>query len=331
MRFHNSNQRAGTEEAAQLSSTRGKARHHESDHRGDLATFLHAVGRSTLRQGLTVPLAAQNATLADIPKGIAVPVTILFGDGASVEAIVRRINNRIGHLQIRYEGRRQEVLREYLQRAFSEDAAGSLLEVREIRRWVFRFTPVPALSNRRPTLGLVGPLIAGIRHDDAIPTTAISEVCRVLATVQYEPGSGQSEYNVRIAHAFVSHGWRKESRIVDAMGLRVDFQKKDVWIEVEFGNARAYYQDYVKLLLARQYQNAALGMLLSPTQALASMLCELGAQRAIARRGNSQRTPSYSGMMTHEKALREFPYMEFIFHNPLVIAGLHFSTSPHRW
>ncbi len=324
MRPRTSDHRKKGRDALQLPEDRSELLPGNAAHHRELVTFLHVVGRSTLRQGLTVPLTSQSEVLSQIPRGSAVPISILFGDRAAVGAVIRRINNRVGHLQIRYEGKKQEPLRAYLQRAFSEDAASSLLEVTEIRPWVFRFAPVPALSHRRPVLGLRQPLFAGVAQDDALPRAAIAEVSEVLATVEYEPRFGQSEYNQRIAQAFISSGWRKEFKIIDAMGLRVDFEKKGIWIEVEFGNARAYYQDYIKLLLARRYRDAGLGMLLSPTQALANMLCELGAQRAAAKRGCSGKLPSYSGMMTHEKALREFPYIEFIFSNPLVVAGLHF-------
>jgi hypothetical protein len=41
-------------------------------------------------------------------------------------------------------------------------------------------------------------------------------------------------------------GWQREQRVVDELGLKCDFEKNGIWVEVEFGNARSYYQDYVK-------------------------------------------------------------------------------------
>src|SRR4051812_20313331 len=72
--------------------------------------FLHAVGPSTIRQGMAVPVIAQIAWLANIQKGQAIPITILFGEGASVTATLRRINNARGHLQFRYESKKQAAL-----------------------------------------------------------------------------------------------------------------------------------------------------------------------------------------------------------------------------
>lgn len=285
--------------------------------------FLHEVGKSTLSQGITVPVSAQNAAMHSIEKGRTSPVTIVFGESGIVQASLRRINNVVGHLQFRYEAVAQKPLREFLQATFGRNAERSLLEVREVQPWVFRFTPVAALLDRRPVLALHAPLIAGA-DDRAVPLAALTQVGRVLSVVEYTPGHGQAEYNTRISAAFSDHGWRREVRVIEQLGLRVDFEKDDIWIEVEFGNARTYYQDYIKLSLARRFHQAKCGMLLSPTQPMASALCEVGAARAALRRSASGPRPSYSGMMTHEKALREFPYLQPLFANPLVIAGLHF-------
>ena len=297
-----------------------------SDQRQDPAGFLHGVGKSTLAQGLTVPAAAQTQAMLAIPKGQARSVTIIFGDGESVEADLRRINSSRGPLQFRYESRRQGRLRAYLKSEYGQDPERSLLEVREVKPWVFRFMPVAVRSDRRPTLNLQSPVVSGVSAHDETPQAAISEVSSALHQVEYVPGCGQAEYNKLISAAFTANGWRREVRVLAELALRVDFEKMGIWVEVEFGNARTYYQDYVKLHLAHQFQNARCSMLLSPTQALACMLCELGAKRALAKRGAGARIPSYSGMMTHEKAVREFRFLRSIFVNPIVVAGLQFAS-----
>jgi len=76
--------------------------------------FLHPVGKSTLRQGITVPVSAQTVWTDRIEKGQSLPVSILYGEQNQVDASLRRINNSLGHLQFRYESRRQEGLRRYL-------------------------------------------------------------------------------------------------------------------------------------------------------------------------------------------------------------------------
>ena len=132
------------------------------------------------------------------------------------------------------------------------------------------------------------------------------------------------DYNRLIHERLLDTGWRKEARILDEIGLRCDFEKSGIWLEVEFGNARAYYQDYVKFLLAHRYtEKTRFGVLLCPTAAFAQLLCELGQKRAAAKkRSQSSRRPSYSGMMSYEKAMRELPFLEFMLTGSIVIAGL---------
>ena len=119
----------------------------------------------------------------------------------------------------------------------------------------------------------------------------------------------------------LDRGWQREQRVVKELGLKCDFEKNGIWVEVEFGNARSYYQDYVKFMLARKYRAARLGLLLCPTTSFAALLCELGQKRA---RENSvaEKSPVYSGMMSYEKAARELPFLGFMFEMPIVVAGV---------
>jgi Restriction endonuclease BglII len=109
--------------------------------------------------------------------------------------------------------------------------------------------------------------------------------------------------------------------VVKELGLKCDFEKNGIWVEVEFGNARSYYQDYVKFMLARKYRAARLGLLLCPTTSFAALLCELGQKRA-RENSVSERPPVYSGMMSYEKAARELPFLGFMFEMPIVVAGV---------
>ncbi len=92
-------------------------------------------------------------------------------------------------------------------------------------------------------------------------------------------------------------------------------------MEVEFGNAHSYYQDYVKFMLVRKYRDAQLGLLLCPTAVFAALLCELGQKRA-RENSVSKCLPVYSGMMSYEKAARELPFLGFMFEMPIVVAGV---------
>lgn len=122
-------------------------------------SFLHAVGPSTVRQGLTVPVMAQISWLTDIRKGDSVPVTIEFGHGTSVPATLRRINNAVGHLQFRYESRTQAPLRDYLGQLFGmqADCDNAVLRITEIRPRTFLFEPVATGPQKTAHLSICQP------------------------------------------------------------------------------------------------------------------------------------------------------------------------------
>jgi hypothetical protein len=281
--------------------------------------FLHPVGISTLKYGVTVPIEAQTERMCAIEKGGKVSVSIFFGAAEPVIAEIRRLNNKPGHLQFRYEYKAQERLRQYLSRVVGNPAEGNLLEVVEVAPLIFQFTPIPRAAT--PRLQVTDMLLHRLEQKDVGCYGEIGQISQFLSSVEYDSKSSQSDYNRQIYEGLTGEGWSCERKVVDELGLKCDFEKNGIWVEVEFGNARSYYQDYVKFLLARKYRDARLGLLLCPTTAFASLLCELGRQRArenVVR----ERPAVYSGMMSYEKAARELPYLGFMFEMPIVVAGV---------
>lgn len=98
--------------------------------------------------------------------------------------------------------------------------------------------------------------------------------------------------------------------------------KDEVIVEVEFGNARTYYQDYVKFMLAHHRGTAEVGVLIVPTDVFARELCKVGRRRAHAKGRYS-----YSGMIHIEKVRRELQYLDFMISCPIVIAGIGMYSS----
>lgn len=172
----------------------------------------------------------------------------------------------------------------------------------------------PSLSN---------PYFHNCNHGDVRNCLEYKELEQCLRVIPYDEEHNQSHYNKQIASTLSRMGWKCETRILDQIGLRCDYEKNGVWVEVEFGNARVYYQDYVKFLLALRHRAAKFGVLLCPTNAFAQLLCDLGQRRALMKRSDeSKRRPSYSGMMSYEKAMRELPFLEFMLTGSIVIAGI---------
>jgi len=289
----------------------------------DKMKFLHPVGASTFRYGVTIPVEAQAGRMRTIEKGGKVPVTIFFDNEEPVIAELRRLNNKQGHLQFRYENKSQERLRQYLERIFGSPAGGNLLEVEEVSPFTFLFKPL--LKNSAPYLQISDMLLHRLEQKDVGRFAEIGQIKDSLATVNYDAGFSQSDYNSRINEGMLAKDWNREQRVVDELGLKCDFEKNGIWVEVEFGNARSYYQDYVKFMLAKKYRNARLGLLLCPTTSFAALLCELGRQRALEN-AVRERPPVYSGMMSFEKAVRELPYLGFMFDMPIVVAGVGVSS-----
>jgi hypothetical protein len=285
----------------------------------ELVKFLHPVWVSTLKYGVTIPVEAQTERMRGIDKGDKAPVTILFGTEEPITAEIRRLNNKPGHLQFRYENKAQERLRQYLSGVFGNSAEGNLLEVAEIAPFTFLFKPI--LRTTLPSLQISDILLHRLGRVEMERIAEIGQIRESLAAVEYDAGFSQSDYNRRINEGLTEQGWNSEQKVVAELGLKCDFEKNGIWVEVEFGNARSYYQDYVKFMLARKYRDARLGLLLCPTTSFASLLCELGRQRArenVVR----ERAPVYSGMMSYEKAARELPFVGFMFEMPIIVAGV---------
>ena len=281
--------------------------------------FLHPVGISTFKYGVTIPLIAQTEQMKTIPKGGKEKITILCGNMEPMVAEIRRLNNKAGHLQIRYENKPLTPLRDWLTQVFGCQTETSLLEVEEVAPFIFHFRPIP--KEAAPCLQISDMLTHQLKNDDIVRFSEIEQIRNCLSSVEYDCGYSQSDYNGKIRDGLVSQGWNREQRVVSDLGLKCDFENNGVWVEVEFGNARSYYHDYVKFMMARKYRNARLGLLLCPTTSFASLLCELGRQRArenVVR----EREPVYSGMMSYEKAAKELPYLGFMFEMPILVAGV---------
>jgi hypothetical protein len=150
-------------------------------------SFLHAVGQSSLRQGLAVPVISQISWLKEIGKGQSVAVTIVFGNGNSMPASLRRLNNARGHLQFRYESRQQAALRDYLSQVFGEQVGckNALLRVTELRPRVFLFEPVSAGRRRRAHLAICQPHFQHCSEQEAETLPEFKEIRECFKAVQY--------------------------------------------------------------------------------------------------------------------------------------------------
>jgi hypothetical protein len=88
----------------------------------------------------------------------------------------------------------------------------------------------------------------------------------------------------------------------ERLGLRGDFARGKVFVEVEFGNAASFYRDLFKFQVANRAQKGDVGVLLVATDRFARFFD--------------------SGVTTYEGALRAKPYMAIGLQMPVWIIGI---------
>lgn len=279
----------------------------------------HAVGKSTLTEGFAVPRHLETWIDAP-PKGKKRRITLVF-DGMEATVILRRLANSYGHVQVRYDTKGSSPFKEWLSRTFkatSRSVCGEYIELSKCGTDRYRVDAFAVSGDRRASLAVAEWLFHRCREQLVDECSPLREIVAIVRSVDFADGEGQSHYNSSLSKGFASWGWVAESRVIPDLPLKCDFLKEGVQVEVEFGNARAYYQDYVKFMLAYKQRIANVGVLIVPAEPLARALCNVGRQRALEKGRHS-----YSGMIHLEKVRREFKHLEFMLQMPIVIAGLN--------
>jgi len=246
-------------------------------------------------------------------------VTLIY-NGGSVTATLRTVNNERAPVQVKYEGAVGAAFRAWLATVFRASLrapCGEYLELRKLGPDSFEVVPFPVGRPAFPTLRVSDWLFHGGVDKLSERDFPRNEIAAVVHNVQYDEAQGQAYYNRQFAKVFQSWAWATEQRVIPELGLKCDFAKGAVRAEVEFGNARTYYQDYVKFLIAERYTAAKVGVLIVPAEAFARHLCAVGRARA-AERGR----PQYSGMVHFQKVRREFAYLEFLLAMPVAVAAI---------
>jgi len=284
-----------------------------------LTVLRHTIGKSTLSEGLAVPKALES--WVDAPsRGQKRELTLLFDD-QRVTAILRRIANARGHVQIKYENKEGLLFRQWLTYLFipTEDGmGGEYIELYKVGDDTYRVSPFPLSKKSEDRLTIVEWIFHRTNEHAFNSRDAVREIPAIVQSVQYCPIEGQAFYNRQLSRYFVSWDWQREQRVIPELPLKCDFIKNNIQVEVEFGNARTYYQDYIKFLLAFQQRTTKLGVLIVPTENFARVLCLVGQKKAKA----SGRASSYSGMIHMEKIRRELPFLTFMLKMPLAIASI---------
>mgnify|MGYP001593187335 CR=1 FL=1 len=294
----------------------------------DPLVFRHVVGKSTLKEGITVCKDFED-WFGSLEIGSKREITLIYDRDKEIKAILRRLNNIGKHVQIKYETTKYSQFRDWLQvvfKASSKQATGEILEFHRVSKDEYLLKPFPLEMVDGTNLRITKTLYHGGAKSIIPYVPAFKEVSEVINEVDFKVGKTQLYYNQKLKEGFTSRGWSTEKPIIEGFNLRYDHRKENVQIEVEFGNARSYYQDYIKFSIAFNEGLISLGGLIAPTADFANILCEIGREKAwqkVKQQGLA-RKPTYSGMMTYEKAAWEFLYLKFMLNMPIVVMGIDY-------
>jgi len=75
----------------------------------------------------------------------------------------------------------------------------------------------------------------------------------------------QTGYNKAFQVEFKKYGWELYPKLYDNPKLIGDFQKTDIFIEVQFGNSASLYRDYYKFHYGLTHNLLSLAVLIVPT------------------------------------------------------------------
>jgi hypothetical protein len=285
-------------------------------------TFKHLVGKSTLKEGITIHRNFESF-FESPDSGEKKHVRLVYGKNQSVQVVLRRLNNVRKHVQIRYTNKIQASFIDWLNETFAETRKGTVgefLEIEKISPDVFKLIPITKDMVHNAKLYIADSMYHKIDKESLSHHDSFAEVEKIIKGISLKVDEGQAFYNREIERAFSALNWQKEGKVISELDLKYDYGKATVQVEVEFGNAQSYYQDYIKFMLSYFSKQIHLGTLITPTIGFANILCEIGKQKAL-QRGRK----TYSGMMHFEKAFKEFQYLRPIFDMPIAILGIDIS------
>jgi hypothetical protein len=281
--------------------------------------FKHLIGKSTLKEGITIHKNFEGF-FESPDSGQKKEITLLYGHEQSVTVVLRRLDNVRKHVQIKYANKTRAPFVDWLNEVFAETKKGSIGEFLEFEKEspsVFKLTPITVSMAHNAKLYVADSLYHKTDQASLKEDATFAEVEEIIKGISFKVDEGQSFYNREIERAFSAHEWRRETKVIPELNLKCDYRKDRVQVEVEFGNARAYYQDYIKFMLSYFSKQIHLGILVTPTLGFANILCAIGKHKALQRGRNT-----YSGMIHFEKAFKEFHYLKRLFDMPIVLLGI---------
>jgi len=288
-------------------------------------TFKHIIGKSTFKYGFTIP--KKSRVFLETPeKGDKRKIDLLYGENQKITAWLCRVKNSIGSLQIRYDGKYGEPFKNWARETFikswnsTKANINEYFEVTIVNNTTFLIKEFPLTENT--CLGFGDIITHNIKEATLFADQKFIEIVESIRSTPFQEHERQMFYNKQIKQELVKRGWLDEQRVVEDKRIRLkcDFRKENFQLEVEFGNARGYYQDFVKFVMSYKVGLIKMGGLVVPSSTFAKHLCHLGHLNAVQK--SKGRKSLYSGMMDFSKASIEFQYIKDIFNIPFFIVAV---------
>lgn len=289
--------------------------------------FRHIIGKSTFKYGFTIPKKFYSNLIVP-EKGSRRKINLIFGENYNCSAWLCRLNNLPGHLQVRYDGKYGSPFISWLKDKFKKtfqteiQLFNEFIEIKLLDNENFIVKEFPlSLKNYLYFSDIITHKLDPdiLSHDQRF-----LDIVQAVRSIPFEEDKRQMHYNLRIKKELSVSGWLNEQRVVNdrKVKLKCDYRKENFQLEVEFGNARTYYQDIIKFVMAHNSGLIELGGLIVPSSKFARHLCTLGSKNAY-NKSDGIRT-KYSGMMDFNKAEGEFPYIKNIFITPFIVLSLDY-------
>lgn len=281
--------------------------------------FKHLIGKSTLKEGISIHKNFESFFESPV-SGQKKEITLLYGNDLSATVVLRRLDNVRKHVQIKYTNKNHVPFVRWLNEVFVETKKGSIgefIEFQKVAPDIFKLLPITIDMTHNANLYVADSMYHKVDQAALKENITFGEIEKIINRINFKVDEGQSFYNREIERTFSEYEWQREIKAIPELELKCDYRKDSIQVEVEFGNARAYYQDYIKFMLSYFTKQIYLGILVTPTIGFANILCEIGKQKAL-QRGRK----TYSGMMHFEKAFKEFHYLKPLFDMPIVLLGI---------
>jgi hypothetical protein len=114
----------------------------------------------------------------------------------------------------------------------------------------------------------------------------------------------QKALNIRLDEAFRARGWQCQPPVTadEVTGIKADYKKDRVQVEVQFGNMARWYTDVFKFQVSYSLDLIDVGVLVIPMQDFASTIDE--------------------NVAYYERVMRELPYAKMSITLPIWVVGI---------